>query len=299
MRTPARSRWLIALVAAVAVVSIATVAAATRGGSDQEHAGDGSGQVSAGSPGDPDAPVRIDPDAPVHDCNVAPLDRNADPDSPVDYAMCPDDQDPTPMGRPEHRPAGRTDARHGRRAGPAVRPRDAQRRRHGTILFTSGVEPCAVLDHVTSMKVITSRSPCMRARPERRRRRLHRDRGPEVGDRSRSTTRWTVAPSSTAPPRSPAYPDLVVGNGPEPQPPVHRTRLVAGMEPREIALGERSRRADRQCRPQPERPSGRNHRDTHDPHGALVQVAGRDTHGFLAPPRDEGSAPSTPRELTP
>ena len=125
MRTPARSRWLIALVAAVAVVSIATVAAATRGGSEQEHANDGSGQVSAGSPGDPNGSVTIDP---VHgDCSVAPLDRNADPSSaqPVE---------PTPG-----------------MSGVRARPFDrAMLNDDGTvtILFTSGVEPCAVLDHV-------------------------------------------------------------------------------------------------------------------------------------------------------
>ena len=149
MRTPARSRWLIALVAAVAVVSIATVAAATRGGSEQEHAGDVSGQVSAGSPGDPSGPVRGDPDAPVHDCNVAPLDRNADPDSPVDYAMCPDDQDPAPWGDPSTaQPVEPTPGMADVRARPFDR---AMLNDDGTvtILFTSGVEPCAVLDHVT------------------------------------------------------------------------------------------------------------------------------------------------------
>ncbi|HEY5859430.1 MAG TPA: hypothetical protein VIX62_04030 [Actinomycetota bacterium] len=147
MRTPARSRWLIALVAAVAVVSIATVAAATRGGSEQEHANDGSGQVSAGSPGDPNGSVAIDP---VHgDCNVAPLDRNADPDSPVDYAVCPDDQDPAPWGDPSTaQPVEPTPGMAGVRARPFDR---AMLNDDGTvtILFTSGVEPCAVLDHVT------------------------------------------------------------------------------------------------------------------------------------------------------
>ena len=147
MRTPARSRWLIALVAAVAVVSIATVAAATRGGSEQEHANDGSGQVSAGSPGDPNGSVTIDP---VHgDCNVAPLDRNADPDSPVDYAVCPDDQDPAPWGDPSTaQPVEPTPGMAGVRARPFDR---AMLNDDGTvtILFTSGVEPCAVLDHVT------------------------------------------------------------------------------------------------------------------------------------------------------
>jgi hypothetical protein len=139
---------LIAVVAAVAVVSIATVAAATRGGSDQEGTGDGSGQVSAGSPGDPNSPVRIDPDAPVHDCNVAPLDRNADPDSPVDYAMCPDDQDPAMWGDPSTaQPVEPTPGMAD------VRPRPFDRAMLNddgtvTILFTSGVEPCAVLDHV-------------------------------------------------------------------------------------------------------------------------------------------------------
>lgn len=146
MRTPARSRWLIALVAAVAVVSIATVAAATRGGSEQEHANDGSGQVSAGSPGDPNGSVTIDP---VHgDCSVAPLDRNADPDSPVDYAVCPDDQDPAPWGDPSTaQPVEPTPGMSGVRARPFDR---AMLNDDGTvtILFTSGVEPCAVLDHV-------------------------------------------------------------------------------------------------------------------------------------------------------
>ena len=147
MRTPARSRWLIALVTAVAVVSIATVAAATRGGSEQEHANDGSGQVSVGSPGDPNGSVAIDP---VHgDCNVAPLDRNADPDSPVDYAVCPDDQDPAPWGDPSTaQPVEPTPGMAGVRARPFDR---AMLNDDGTvtILFTSGVEPCAVLDHVT------------------------------------------------------------------------------------------------------------------------------------------------------
>ena len=149
MRTPARSRWLIALVAAVAVVSIATVAAATRGAPDQESAGDGSGQVSAGSPGDPNGSVGTDPTAPVHgDCAVAPLDRNADPDSPVDYAMCPDDQDPAPWGDPSTaQPVEPTPGMAGVRARPFDR---AMLNDDGTvtILFTSGVEPCAVLDHV-------------------------------------------------------------------------------------------------------------------------------------------------------
>ena len=147
MRTPARSRWLIALVAAVAVVSIATVAAATRGGSEQEHADDGSGQVSAGSPGDPNGSVTIDS---IHgDCSVAPLDRNADPDSPVDYAVCPDDQDPAPWGDPSTaQPVEPTPGMAGVRARPFDR---AMLNDDGTvtILFTSGVEPCAVLDHVT------------------------------------------------------------------------------------------------------------------------------------------------------
>ena len=147
MRTPARSRWLIALVTAVAVVSIATVAAATRGGSEQEHANDGSGQVSVGSPGDPNGSVAIDP---VHgDCNVAPLDRNADPDSPVDYAVCPDDQDPAPWGDPSTaQPVEPTPGMAGVRARPFDR---VMLNDDGTvtILFTSGVEPCAVLDHVT------------------------------------------------------------------------------------------------------------------------------------------------------
>ncbi len=147
MRTPARSRWLIALVTAVAVVSIATVAAATRGGSEQEHANDGSGQVSVGSPGDPNGSVAIDP---VHgDCNVAPLDRNADPDSPVDYAVCPDDQDPAPWGDPSTaQPVEPTPGMADVRARPFDR---AMLNDDGTvtILFTSGVEPCAVLDHVT------------------------------------------------------------------------------------------------------------------------------------------------------
>ena len=146
MRTPARSRWLIALVTAVAVVSIATVAAATRGGSEQEHANDGSGQVSVGSPGDPNGSVAIDP---VHgDCNVAPLDRNADPDSPVDYAVCPDDQDPAPWGDPSTaQPVEPTPGMAGVRARPFDR---AMLNDDGTvtILFTSGVEPCAVLDHL-------------------------------------------------------------------------------------------------------------------------------------------------------
>ena len=147
MRTPARSRWLIALIAAIVVVSIATVAAATRGGSDQEHANDGSGQVSAGSPGDPNGSVTIDPVR--GDCSVAPLDRNADPDSPVDYAVCPDDQDPAPWGDPSTaKPVEPTPGMAGVRARPFDR---AMLNDDGTvtILFTSGVEPCAVLDHVT------------------------------------------------------------------------------------------------------------------------------------------------------
>ena len=149
MRTPARTRWLITLVAAVAVVSIATVAAATRGGSDQERAGDGSGQVSAGSPGDPNGSVGAEPTDRVHgDCSIAPLDRNADPDSPVDYAMCPDDPDPAPWGDPSTaQPVEPTPGMAGVRARPFDR---AMLNDDGTvtILFTSGVEPCAVLDHV-------------------------------------------------------------------------------------------------------------------------------------------------------
>jgi hypothetical protein len=145
MRTPARSRWLIALVVAVAVVSIATVAAATRGG-----ASDTNGQVSAGSPGDPNGSVGTKPTTPVHgDCDIAPLDRNADPDSPVDDAMCPDDQDPAPWGDPSTaQPVEPTPGMAGVRARAFDR---AMLNDDGTvtILFTSGVEPCSVLDHVT------------------------------------------------------------------------------------------------------------------------------------------------------
>ena len=86
---------------------------------------------------------------PVHgDCNVAPLDRNADPDSPVDYAVCPDDQDPAPWGDPSTaHPVEPTPGMAGVRARPFDR---AMLNDDGTvtILFTSGVEPCAVLDHV-------------------------------------------------------------------------------------------------------------------------------------------------------
>jgi hypothetical protein len=149
MRIPARTRWMIALIVAVATLSVATVAAAARWGGSAEDGADSAGQVSKGSTGDPDAPIVDDPSAPHDgDCGVGSVEPGSGPDTPVSAEPCGDDHGGLPWGDPstaepvEPTP-GMADVRV-RMFDRAIVNDDGT----VTIVFTSGVEPCAVLDHV-------------------------------------------------------------------------------------------------------------------------------------------------------
>jgi hypothetical protein len=103
MRMPARSRWLIALVLAIATLSVATVSGAARwGGADAPIARDVVGDDHGGLPrGDPSTAQPVEPTPGMAGVRARMFDQ-------------------------------------------AIVNKDGT----VTILFTSGVEPCSVLDHV-------------------------------------------------------------------------------------------------------------------------------------------------------
>ena len=161
MRIPART--VIALIASLAVVSVAGIAAATGndGAAPAPPAAQEPAEPGAGVPGDPgtgtdhghgsDVPG-VDGGMPGQngdDCGEVIQGPDRGPDTSVGYAPCihPDDDlprwdDPSAATPVEPRP-GMADVR-ARGFERAIVNDDGT----VTILFVSGVEPCAVLDHV-------------------------------------------------------------------------------------------------------------------------------------------------------
>jgi hypothetical protein len=159
MRTPTRTA--IALIASLAVVLVAGITAVTLADTPDavpptamEPADPGDGLPGGGVPGDPSVPGSngIDGSQPGQngdDCGEVIQGADHGPDTTVGYAPCihPDDDlprwdDPSAATPVEPRP-GMADVR-ARGFDRAIVNEDGT----VTILFVSGVEPCAVLDHV-------------------------------------------------------------------------------------------------------------------------------------------------------